>query len=206
MKARGSVGAARGAYGGHGAGSSLVRATATIAAPPGGAVRLAVVADTHSAPHPATAALIAAWAPTAILHAGDIGDHAVLEPLAAIAPLHAVRGNIDGHGLPDVITIDVERDTGPLRVLLLHIGVAGVRLRAEVARLARAEGAAIVVCGHSHVPFVGDDRGLTIFNPGSVGPRRFNLPIVFGTLELAAGRARFGHIDAETGRPWSPPA
>lgn len=186
---------------------ALQRATATIAAPASGALRLAVVADTHSAPHPATTRLLTDLAPTAILHAGDIGDLDVLRGLRAIAPLHAIRGNIDvrAHDLPDIITIDVERAAGPLRLLLVHIGVAGVRLRAEVARLARSERAAIVVCGHSHVPFVGDDRGLTIFNPGSVGPRRFHLPIVFGTIEIANDRVRFGHVDAETGRPWSPP-
>ena len=191
--------------------AALRRASATIAAPAGGGpVRLAVVADTHSAPHPAAAGLLAAWAPTAVLHAGDIGDLAVLRELATIAPLHAIRGNIDGHGpgLPDVLTIDVERAPGgpPLRLVVVHIGVSGVRLRAEVARLARSEGATLEVCGHSHVPFVGDDRGLTIFNPGSIGPRRFHLPIVFGTIELTAERVRFGHVDAETGRRWSPPA
>ncbi len=194
----------------------LQRATASIAAPATGPVRLAVVADTHSAPHPAAAGLLRAWAPTAILHAGDIGDLEVLRGLAAIAPLHAIRGNIDVRGpdLPDVITIDVERSAPagrdlpappPLRILLVHIGVHGVRLRTEVARLARAERAALVICGHSHVPFVGDDRGLTIFNPGSIGPRRFHLPIVFGTIELGPDRLRFGHVDAETGHAWSPP-
>lgn len=183
------------------------RASATIAAPATGAVRLAVVADTHSAPHPATATLLQAWAPTAILHAGDIGELGVLRVLAAIAPLHAVRGNIDGHGpdLPDVLTIDVARGPAPLRLLLIHIGLHGVRLRPEVARLAKAEGAAVVICGHSHVPFVGLERGLGIFNPGSVGPRRFHLPIVFGTIEIGPDRVRYGHVDAETGQPWSPP-
>lgn len=183
--------------------AALARAAATIAPPADGPCRLAVVADTHSAPHPATHALLRAWRPTAILHAGDIGDARVLDDLAAIAPLHAVRGNIDERGLPDVLTVDVEGPQ-PLRILLTHIAIAGIKLRAEVARLARAERAALVVCGHSHVPFFGEDRGLLIFNPGSCGPRRFHLPIVFGTLEVGA-RLRIGHVDAETGRPWSPP-
>ena len=67
-------------------------------------MRLAVVADTHSHPHAKTAERLLALAPDAILHAGDIGDLAVLDDLAAIAPVIAVRGNIDGRGnaLPDV--------------------------------------------------------------------------------------------------------
>jgi uncharacterized protein len=185
------------------------RTVARIVAPPGEELRVAVVADTHSRPHRATAELLRAYAPHAVLHAGDIGDLDLLDGLRAIAPLHAIRGNIDVRAadLPDAITIDLEAaGAAAARVLLVHIGQAGVKLRADVARLARAEHASIVVCGHSHIPFVGVDRGLTIFNPGSVGPRRFALPIVFGTLELGAGGPRFGHVDAETGRRWLPPA
>jgi uncharacterized protein len=166
--------------------------------------RLAVVADTHSAPHPATHELLAAHAPDAILHAGDIGDLAVLEGLRAIAPLYAIRGNIDTRAadLPDELVIDVAER---LRILLVHIGVAGPRLRADAAKRAREAGAGLVVCGHSHVPFVGRDRGIAIFNPGSAGPRRFHLPIVFGTIDVTPTAVRFGHVDCESGRPWTPP-
>ena len=178
----------------------------SIALSPQHTLRLAVVADTHSAPHPGTLDQLAAMRPDAILHAGDIGDLGVLDDLAAIAPLHAIRGNIDVRAdLPDAITLDLT-DAGRrlLRILIVHIGVYGPKLRAEVARLAKQEQAAVVVCGHSHVPFVGEDRGLTIFNPGSCGPRRFSLPIVFGTIDIAGGKLRFGHVDAATGVPWSP--
>jgi len=114
-----------------------------------------------------------------------------------------VRGNIDVRvGLPDLLVVDLG---GLLRLIVFHIAVAGPRLRADAARLARAEGASMVVCGHSHVPFIGESSGITVFNPGSVGPRRFSLPIVFGTLEVSAAGVRLGHIDAVTGRPWSPP-
>jgi predicted phosphodiesterase len=213
---------------------------AVIRARPGDELSLAVVADTHSHPHPMTATRIRALAPDAILHAGDIGDRSVLDELTALAPLHAVRGNIDGAmpGVPDALVIDVVRagaeprpvapaaaeeeegarpagdpttmdDFAPadrlLRLLLLHIAVAGPRLRAEVARLATSHGASLIVCGHSHVPFIGRERGLAMFNPGSVGPRRFQLPIVLGELALAHGRVRLAHIDCETGAPWSPP-
>jgi uncharacterized protein len=174
---------------------------------PGGAGRLAVVADTHSRPHPAMAEHLAALQPDAILHAGDVGDLAVLDELRRLAPLFAVRGNIDtsARDLPDVLVLELTGGARSLRLLLTHIAVYGPKLRAEVARQARAEGAALVVCGHSHVPFIGQDRELAVFNPGSIGPRRFSLPIVFGTIELGPGGVRLGHIDCETGRPWSPP-
>ena len=170
--------------------------------------RFAVVADTHSQPHPSTAKLLGAFAPDAILHGGDIGDLAVLDALREIAPVYAVRGNIDtkARDLPDVLAIDVvEDDRMLLRMLLTHIAVYGPKLRAEVAAAAKRAKASLVVCGHSHVPFIGSDRGLTIFNPGSIGPRRFSLPILFGTIELTPKGVKLTHISAETGEPWSPP-
>ena len=161
----------------------------------------------RSSLRPSLPAQLRALAPHAILHAGDIGDLAVLDELRTVAPLFAIRGNIDVHApdLPDTLTLDLTGPS-PLRLLLLHIGVAGVRLRADAHRLARADKASLVVCGHSHIPFVGLDRGITIFNPGSIGPRRFSLPIVFGTLDLLPTGPRFAHIDAETGRRWMPPS
>ena len=167
------------------------------------------MADTHGAPHERAHALIRDLAPHAILHAGDIGDLAVLDRLQAIAPLFAIRGNIDTRApeLPDALTLDVGAGSGTLlSLLVLHIAVAGPRLRADAARLAREEGAGVVVCGHSHVPFIGMDRGLAVFNPGSIGPRRFKLPIVFGVMDLAPGGIRMHHVDCETGERWVPGA
>ena len=174
-----------------------------------GCLRLAVVADTHSVPHPATLQRLQELRPHAILHAGDIGDLAVLEQLAGVAPVFAVRGNIDARDnpLPDLLTVDVVAGaTSRLRLLLVHIAVNGPKLRAEVVRAAQAEGAALVVCGHSHVPFIGRDRGIAVFNPGSVGPKRFALPIVFGTIDITPDAIRLAHIDCATGEPWTPPA
>jgi len=161
------------------------------------ASRLAVVSDTHSSPHPATLERLRELEPDAILHGGDIGDLEVLETLAEVAPVYAVRGNIDtrARDLPDVMTIDV----GGLRILLTHIAVYGPKLRAEVVKRAKAEKAALVVCGHSHVPFIGRDQGLTVFNPGSIGPRRFQLPIVFGLLRIAGGAMTLQHVSCEAG-------
>ncbi len=187
-----------------GPGPRQVQHSASLALRGDGTLTIACVADTHSQPHAAIAERLAAIAPDAILHAGDIGDAAVIDGLAATAPVLAVRGNIDTRSaFPDVLTIDVVgRD---LRIYLTHIAVAGPRLRGEVARAARAERAQLVVCGHSHVPFIGRDRDLTVFNPGSIGPRRFHLPIVFGTIAITPQAVRLAHIDCETGQTWLPP-
>ncbi|MBK7536427.1 MAG: metallophosphoesterase family protein [Myxococcales bacterium] len=179
-----------------------------------GSLRLAVVADTHSRPHPETMARLAALRPHAILHGGDVGDLRVLDDLAAVAPVHAARGNIDAPDarLSELMVLEVfgaaagaEAEEARLRILLLHIAVVGPRLRPEVARRAEQERASLVVCGHSHVPFIGGPRGITVFNPGSVGPRRFDLPITLGWITISGGRLRLGHIDCETGEPWMPP-
>ena len=173
-----------------------------------GALRLAIIADTHSAPHPRTHELLRAAAPDAILHAGDIGELEVLDDLAPIARVLAVRGNIDerAHDLPDELTIDVvdEQGSNLLRIFLVHIAVYGPKLRADIAKKARAASATLVVCGHSHVPFIGRDKGVVVFNPGSVGPRRFQLPIVFGMLELRDGRVTMHHVSCESGARWEP--
>ena len=185
-------------------GPRQVQRSASLALRGDGTLTIACVADTHSQPHAAIAERLAACAPDAILHAGDIGDPAVIDRLAATAPVFAVRGNIDTRSVfPDVLTLDVVgRD---LRIYVTHIAVAGPRLRGDVARAARAERAQLVVCGHSHVPFIGRERELTVFNPGSIGPRRFHLPIVFGTIAITPQAVRLAHIDCETGQPWLPP-
>jgi len=173
-----------------------------------GHYRFAVVADTHSKPHPATEQRLRELAPDAILHGGDIGELEVLPRLAEVAPVYAVRGNIDVHArtIPDAMTLEVfAGNSMRLRILLTHIAVYGPKLRAEVARRAANERVGLVVCGHSHVPFIGRDRGIGIFNPGSIGPRRFSLPILLGCIDLSATGVRMRHIDCETGADWLPP-
>ena len=177
--------------------------------PPGGALRLVVVADTHSKPDPRSAAVIAAARPDRILHAGDIGDPRVLDALAQHAPVTAVRGNIDAQmpGVPDVVTIDVrDGDRTLLTMLLLHIAVYGPKLRADAVRLARVAEASLVVCGHSHVPFLGRDQGIAVVNAGSIGPRRFQLPIVFAVVEVRRDGVDMHHVSCETGLLWRPNA
>jgi hypothetical protein len=166
-----------------------------------------VVADTHSRPDPRSPAIIAAQHPDRILHAGDIGAPHVLDDLAVHAPVTAVRGNIDAQmpGVPDVVTIDVRQgDRTLITMLLLHIAVYGPRLRADAVRLARAAGATLVVCGHSHVPFLGRDQGIAVVNAGSIGPRRFQLPIVFAVVDVGGDGVAMHHVSCETGARWQP--
>jgi putative phosphoesterase len=170
-----------------------------------GALRIVAVADTHGRPHPALGARLAELGPARILHAGDVGDLGVLSDLEKHAPVTAVRGNIDGPVLPDQVIVDVRSAGGVLlRILLTHIAVYGPKLRADVARAARSEDASLVVCGHSHVPFAAHERGITVFNPGSVGPRRFSLPIVLGVIDVSETGVAVRHVDCETGLPWKP--
>ncbi len=180
----------------------------TVAAKPDGSLRVGVVADTHSHPNARGLEHLAALAPDVILHAGDIGDLSVLDTFHAIAPTLAVRGNIDERSareVPDALTVELTDQGHPVLTLLLtHIALGGPKIRADAARLARAQKASLIVCGHSHVPFAGVDRGLTVFNPGSIGPRRFTLPILFGVLELSRTGVQVRHVDCETGRRWEP--
>jgi len=174
----------------------------------GGALRLAVLADTHSALHPNALRVLLALRPDAILHAGDIGDLRVLDELAGVCPVLAVRGNIDARrpGLADVLVVEVvSTEALILRMVLLHIGVYGPKLQANAVRLARAQGASVVVCGHSHVPFIGSDRGITIFNPGSAGPRRFSLPVLLGMIDIGPNNFQLKHFECSSGKLWAPP-
>ncbi len=174
-----------------------------------GSLRIVAVADTHGAPHPALAERLESLAPGLILHAGDIGDLAVIRALERHAPVIAVRGNIDARtpGLADVVTVDAcDADRVIVRMLLLHIAVYGPSLRADAKRLARTEAASLIVCGHSHVPFARRDGAITVFNPGSVGPRRAQLPILFGVIDVKRESVSLRHVDCETGLDWKPGA
>jgi uncharacterized protein len=181
--------------------------TEVVQLPEGADANVVIVADTHSHPHPNARKLIEQLRPPVILHAGDIGDLAVLDQLRELAPVLAVRGNIDVDDprLPRSLAIDfVAGERSLLKALLTHIAVYGPKLRAEVAQLAARCSARMVLCGHSHVPFMGRDKGLIAFNAGSIGPRRFSLPITFGVLQLSRSGISLRHVDCETGETWLP--
>lgn len=173
------------------------------------ALRVVVVSDTHSHPHPNAARVVSELSPDVILHGGDIGDLDVLAPLRAIAPVFAVRGNIDERApeIPDSVELDLRTsDARVLKILLIHRAVYGPKLLPDAAALARRTSSSLVICGHSHVPFIGRDRGITLFNPGSIGPKRFHLPITLGLLSVTTTGSTLKHVSAETGETWLPSA
>jgi putative phosphoesterase len=136
-----------------------------------------LISDTHGLLRPE--ALQALRGSRYIVHAGDIGDPAILEALSRLAPVTAVRGNNDAgswaRGLPDSATLEA----GRARIYVLH-DVKSLDLDPA------AEGYDAVVAGHSHRPAEVRRDGVLYVNPGSAGPRRFSLPASVGKLLIGA--------------------
>jgi len=131
---------------------------------------IGAISDTHGLLRPQALAALAGCDP--IIHAGDIGSPGVLARLGALAPVHAVRGNVD-HGawsakLPATQRIEIDG----FRIYVLHI-------LAELDRQA-PDNVDAVIYGHSHQPKIETKNGTLFFNPGSAGPRRFRLPVTVG--------------------------
>jgi uncharacterized protein len=138
-------------------------------------ISVGVISDTHGLLRPE--ALAALRGSDYIIHAGDIGDPAILEALAKIAPVTAVRGNVDREAWAKRIPATNVLEVGSLSIHVLH-NLAELDLKPEAA------GFAAVIYGHSHVPKQERRSGVLYFNPGSAGPRRFNLPITAGRIVI----------------------
>ena len=140
---------------------------------------IGVISDTHGLLRPeAIAALEGA---DHIIHSGDIGDPAILIKLAAIAPLTAVRGNVDREAWAKEIPASNVLEVEKLSVYVLH------NLN-ELDLNPKAAGFAAVVSGHTHQPKHDLWNEVLYFNPGSAGPRRFKLPITVGRLLIKGGK------------------
>jgi putative phosphoesterase len=142
-------------------------------------MKIGVVSDTHSLLRPEVIPALSGV--DQILHLGDVGDPAILESLANIAPVHAVRGNIDRRGSCSSLTeTDVLLFEGHYIYLLHDIGT--LHLDPAAAKFSA------VLYGHSHKPHIEHRKGVLYFNPGSCGPRRFELPVTIGLLTVASGK------------------
>jgi putative phosphoesterase len=138
-----------------------------------------LISDTHGLLRPE--ALRALRGSRFIVHAGDIGDPAILDSLSRLAPVTAVRGNNDtgrwARELPERVVLQA----GGVRIYVLH-DLKSLSLDPA------PEGIAAVVAGHSHKPAAVRRGGVLYVNPGSAGPRRFSLPVSVGRLLIRASR------------------
>ena len=149
-----------------------------------------MISDTHGLLRPE--ALAALQGSDHIIHAGDVGSPEILETLASIAPVTAVRGNVDkdawARKLPETAVVEF----GGVSVYVLH-DLAQLDLKAEAA------GFEVVISGHSHVAKSETRNGVLYFNPGSAGPRRFKLPVSVGKLAIEGGQVRAEIVELHIG-------
>jgi putative phosphoesterase len=125
-----------------------------------------------------------------IIHAGDVGKPEILEELRRLAPVVAVRGNVDREDWALSLPARAVAEAGPVKIYVLH-DVNDLDLKPE------ATGFQIVVSGHSHKFGRSERSGVLYINPGSAGPRRFQLPITIARLDLGAVPWRVEFVDLE---------
>jgi uncharacterized protein len=144
-------------------------------------MKIGVISDTHGLLRPE--ALEALRGSAYIIHAGDIDDPVILEKLSEVAPVTAVRGNVDRDAWAQHLPETNVLEAGGISLYVLH-DLQGLDLKPETA------GFAAVISGHSHIPKQERKNGVLYFNPGSAGPKRFRLPISVGVLSVESGRLR----------------
>jgi uncharacterized protein len=137
--------------------------------------RVGLISDTHGLLRPEAVAFLRGS--DFIVHAGDIGDAAILKELGAIAPVTAVRGNNDTADWAKKIRETETLQVGEVSIYVLHN-------LAELEIDPATEGHRVVVSGHSHRPAIKKRAGVLYVNPGSAGPRRFKLPIAVAQLDI----------------------
>lgn len=142
-------------------------------------ILIGVISDTHGLLRPE--AVAALEGSQHIIHAGDVGDPEILDKLASIAPVTAIRGNVDkGAWARKLLETEVV-ELGGTSIYVLH-DLAQLDLKPEAA------GFNAVIYGHSHLPKQEVRGAVLYFNPGSAGPRRFKLPVSVGKLRIEGGK------------------
>jgi putative phosphoesterase len=156
-------------------------------------MKLGIISDTHGLLRAEVFEVFAGV--EHILHGGDVGDPEILDELAAIAPVTAVWGNVDGFDIRQRTTEIAEIDLVGARVVVLH----GMQLGSPTPEKAAAAhpDAALVVFGHSHRPVIKQVGPVLAVNPGSAGRPRFRDPVTVALAEIVDGRvtARLVELD-----------
>jgi uncharacterized protein len=155
------------------------------------AVIIGVISDTHGLLRPEPLAVLRGS--DYIIHAGDVGDPAILDKLAEIAPVTAVRGNVDHGAWAQKIPATNVLAIGEVSIYVLH-SLQELDVKPEAAKFAA------LIYGHSHVAKHEMKNGVLYFNPGSAGPRRFKLPVSVGrfTIENSKIAARILLLETNT--------
>ena len=136
---------------------------------------IGVVSDTHGLLRPELLPALAGV--DHILHAGDVGDPNILTELSRIAPVTAIRGNVDTHGPCSLLPATEAIELAGCLIYMLH-ALDDLDLNPQAASIS------VVLYGHSHKPSIDHRQGVLYLNPGSAGPRRFNLPITCALLRI----------------------
>jgi putative phosphoesterase len=153
--------------------------------------RVGLISDTHGLLR--DEAVEALRGSELILHAGDVGKPEILEELRKIAPVVAVRGNVDTAPWAQALPETAVAEAGPALIYILH-DVKALDLNPAAA------GFPIVVSGHSHKPGKSEREGVLYINPGSAGPRRFQLPVTVALLRLDRRPWEVEFVDLERAR------
>jgi putative phosphoesterase len=143
--------------------------------------RIGVISDTHGLLRPEAERCLAGV--DHIIHGGDIGNPDIITSLRRIAPVTAIRGNVDTAGWADEYPETATICLGGRFFFVLH-NLKNLRIDPS------AQGIAVVVSGHTHVPKMETAGGVLYLNPGSAGRRRFKLPITLATIEVTADGLR----------------
>lgn len=151
-------------------------------------MRVGLISDTHGLLRPEVIKFLEGS--QIILHGGDVGKEGILDELEAIAPTHAVRGNVDMGDWAHLLPLRKMVEIGPVLFHMVHI-IEDLRLQAEPDRLN------CVLFGHSHQPDLYQHQGVIHVNPGSAGPRRFRKPLSIGELVISDDRAEFRLFNIE---------
>ncbi len=144
-------------------------------------MRIGIISDTHGLLRPEAVAALKGC--DRIIHAGDIGKAEVFDALRELAPLDAIRGNVDSGEWAADIPERLDLQLGGLRIHVLH------DLK-ELALNPADAGIAVVIAGHSHQPKIEQIDNVLYINPGSAGRRRFTLPISLALLDIEDGQPR----------------
>ena len=146
------------------------------------------ISDTHGLLRPE--AIRALEGSGLIIHAGDVGKPEILEALQTLAPVVAVRGNVDNDPWANALPTTAVAEADGVGIYVLH-DIHDLHLDPAAA------GFQIVVSGHSHKPVSIERKGVLYVNPGAAGPKRFHLPVTVARLELAQKPWQVEFIDLE---------